>query len=140
MLQPASPTYKDPVTVSVNVTDDQYGVKNVTIVYTNDNWQTVNATLLASYNIATETATAEIPAQSNGGDVAFYIVAFDNHGNRAVNNNTGSYFTYDVPTPGILSVTNTWLVTAMLLAALGSSAAVLYSTMKGHLTTRHQTG
>ncbi len=124
-LQPSSPTPSDPVTVSVNVTDDRSGVGNVTIVYTTDNWQSVNITVLASYNIATETATAQIPALSNGGHVAFYVVAFDNHGNRAVNNNSGTYFGYDVPAPPFASTTNAWVTAAIILGAIGAFAAIL---------------
>ncbi len=44
-------------------------------------------------------ATAQIPALQYGGHVAYYVVALDNAGNKALNNNSGSYFAYDVPAP-----------------------------------------
>src|SRR5215472_8173708 len=76
-ISPSSPSSTSPVTVLVNVTDNRSGVNNVTIIYTTDNWQAVNTTLLASYNATTTVATAQIPALQAGGHVAYYIVAFD---------------------------------------------------------------
>src|SRR5206468_1130215 len=103
VLQPSSSTYSAPVTVYVNVTDQHSNVQNVTIIYTTDNWKMVNTTLLASYNATTTTATAQIPALASGGHVAFYVVAFNGNGIKSVNNNSGSYFGYDVALPPLVS-------------------------------------
>ncbi len=106
----------------VNVTDNQ-SVNNVTIVYTTDNWQSANSSITAAYNSTTHVATAQIPSLTLGGHVAYYIVAFDNNGNRAVNDNNGSYFTYDVPAPSPTSVTT--LAFVGVLAAVGTGVALM---------------
>lgn len=124
-IQPSVPTSSQPVTVSVNVTDDR-AVMNVTIVYTTDNWKTVNTTIVASYNITSSFAKVQIPAQTNGGHVAFYVVAFDTAGLRTVNNNSGNYFTYNVPAP---NTTNYWIITAAIAGALGAFAIIFVRTV-----------
>ncbi len=127
VITPSSPSAPDPVTIMVNVTDDRSGVNNVTIVYTTNNWQTVNVTLLASYNLTTTTASAQIPPLTTGGHVAFYIVAFDNQGNRQVNDKLGTYFGYDVTAPPFTSVTSNWIIVAMLA---GVAAVVAFASLK----------
>ena len=130
--QPSAPTANDQVKVSVNVTDNR-GVNNVTLVYTTDNWKSVNTTLLATYNATTHLATAQIPAQANGGHVEFYIVAFDTSGNRAVNNNSGSYFTYDAQSPSLSTTAANWIIIAVILGGISTFAIMLVrSTMKSH--------
>src|SRR2546428_11584770 len=80
VIQPSSPTYSAPVRVSVNVTDQHSSVRNVTIIYTTDNWKIVNTTLLASYNATTTTATAQIPALAGRGHGSISNVAFKGKG------------------------------------------------------------
>jgi hypothetical protein len=125
VIQPSSPTYSSPVRVSVNVTDQHSSVQNVTVIYTTDNWKMVNRTLLASYNATTTTATAQIPALASGGHVAFYVVAFNGNGIKGVNNNSGSYFGYDVTAPpSVITTTNGWIATGIILGSLGAFAVV----------------
>ena len=129
VFTPTSPSYTDKVTVWVNVTDNRSGVKNVTIVYTTDSWKTMNSSLTATYNATTTTAMAQIPSLANGGIVAFYIVAYDNNGNRQVNNNSGNYFTYTVtapPSSGPNAITSSWLVYSVIagVAAIVAVASV----------------
>ncbi len=114
-IKPTSPSAGDTVTISVNVTDTGSGVKNVSITYTSDNWKTVNKTLTAPYNITTHIATAQISALQYGGHVEYYVTAFDNAGNKAVNSNSGSYFAYDVSPPWYLG-TSIWLLILGLVA------------------------
>lgn len=71
----------------------------MSITYTTDNWKSVTKTITASYSLTTTTATASIPALSSGGHVSYCITAFDNSGNKAVKNNSGSYIGYDVTAP-----------------------------------------
>jgi len=128
VASPVSPTSSDTIKVSVNVTQSHPGVMNVSIVYTTDNWQSVNVTRPASYNSTTRTWTASIPPLTSGGHVSFYVVAFDYNDNKAVNNNSGSYFGYDVAgagLPGILANTSNWIIIAIILGAIGSFAIVL---------------
>jgi hypothetical protein len=82
--------------VSAIAQDPDSPVKNVSVVYTTDNWGMINRTLVAAYDSNTQVATAQIPAQSAGVHVQYYIIAFDPSGNRGTNNNSGSYFGYTV--------------------------------------------
>jgi hypothetical protein len=84
------------VTVSVTVQDPDSPVKNVRIIYTTDDWGTINRTLIATYDNNTEVANAQIPAEPAGVRVQYYIVAYDPSGNRGTNNNSGSYYGYTV--------------------------------------------
>jgi len=140
VVQPSSPTYNAPATVSVNVTDQHSSVQNVTIIYTTDNWKMVNTTLLASYNATTTTATAQIPALASGGHVAFYVVAFNGNGIKGVNNNLGSYFGYDVAAPpSLITTTNGWIVTGIILGSLGAFAAAALHFLRKPATRSHST-
>ena len=125
----------------MNVTDQHSSVQNVTIIYTTDNWKMVNTTLLASYNATTTTATAQIPALANGGHVAFYIVAFNGNGIKGVNNNSGSYFGYDVAAPPLVpTTTNGLIVIGVIVGSLGAFAvAALHFLRKKSGTSSHPT-
>jgi hypothetical protein len=124
-IKPLSPGASDIVTISVNVTDTGSGVKNVSITYTSDNWKTVNKTVAVPYNITTHIATAQIPPLQSGGNVEYYVTAFDNAGNKAVNTNSGSYFSYDVSPPWYLG-TNIWLLVILGLVVAVILFAVIY--------------
>ncbi len=127
-ISPSSPGPNDQVTVSVNVTAGSIGVQNVTLHYTTDNWKTTNTTVVASYNSATQMATAIIPPQYNGGHVEYYIVAFDNNNNRAINNNGGNYFSYTVSPPP--SMTSLWIEITIAIVAIGAAAAIGFYSFK----------
>jgi hypothetical protein len=103
------------------VTSARSTIKNVTITYTLDNWKSTNTTIVATYNATTTTATGRIPALASGGHVEYYIVAFDNAGNSNLNNNNGSYFSYNVSAP--TSLTSVSTLTYILVAA-GIAAAI----------------
>ena len=140
IIQPSSPTYNAPATVSVNVTDQHSSVQNVTITYTTDNWKMVNTTLLASYNATTTTATAQIPALATGGHISFYVVAFNGNGIKGVNNNSGSYFGYDVAAPpSLITTTNGWIVTGIILGSLGAFAVAALHFLRKPATRSHST-
>ena len=134
VIKPSSPGPYDVVTVTVNVTSARSTIKNVTITYTTDNWMKVNTTILATYSSATGAATAQIPALTQGGTVAYYITSYDNSGGKSVNNNNGSNFSYLVPTPpspvstltfvivmGIIAVAISVVVFMILKAPMGST-------------------
>ncbi len=133
VIRPGSPTPNDSVTVSVNVTEAHPGVMNVSIVYTTDNWRSVNVTLPASYNATLRMWTASIPPLTSGGHVSFYVVSFDYNNNKAVNNNSGSYFSYDVAgaaPPSTSATTSNWIIMAVVFGAIGSFAVVLLRSVK----------
>ena len=122
-ISPSAPTGQNVVTITVNVTATRNPVNNVTIVYTTDNWHNTNTTILASYNATNSPlATAHIPALTSGGHVEYYIVAYDTSSNRAINDNSGSYFSYDVSSP--TATTIGWITTAATLGAVGAAVIV----------------
>jgi len=128
VISPTSPTSSDTVTVSVNVTSARSTIKNVTMTYTTDNWKSMNATVVATYNGTTTTATGRIPALAPGAHVEYYIVAFDNAGNSNLNNNSGNYFVYNVSAPTSLTSVSTLtyiLVAGGIAAAIGAVAFMI---------------
>lgn len=110
--------------MSVNVTDARSGVKNVTLVYTMDNWQS-NASITMAHNATvSDLATGQIPNLASGGHVYYYLVAFDNDGNKAVDDNNGSYYGYDVSGP-LGPATVSTLVYIGVLGAVGAAVAAM---------------
>jgi len=105
-----------PVTVSVNVTDTQSGVKNVTLWYSinSGNWQSVSMT----YNTTTSLWEAEILGQPLNTNVTYKIEAFDNAENKAINDNAGNYFTYTV-------IPELTFATIVLLLAATSTVTII---------------
>ena len=132
-ITPVAPGAYDTVTVHVNVTSVRSTIKNVTITYTTDNWKSVNRTILATYNGTTGLATAQIPPLNSGGVVAYYIVSYDNVGNKAVNNNNGAYFSYLVTVPpSPLSTLTYFLVLVAILAGIAIVALMILKQPMGH--------
>jgi hypothetical protein len=83
------------VTVLVNVTDVNSGVKNVTLLFSVNNGTTwENRTM--NYNESTSLYEAAIPGQEAGTFVRFKIVAYDWAGNNATRDGTEPYCTYQV--------------------------------------------
>lgn len=83
------------VKISVDVTDPESGVENVTLSYTTDNGKTwENRTM--SLNQSTSLYETTIPGQEAGTRVKFKIVAYDRVGNNATLDGTEPYCTYQV--------------------------------------------
>ena len=82
------------VTVFVNVSDAESGVKNVALYYDLDYNQTWIAEPM-SYNSTSRVCNATIPGQQAGTYVRFKIVAYDKVGNNATRDGT-EYCTYQV--------------------------------------------
>jgi len=83
------------VTVSVNITDVESGVKNATLHYNINNTATWTATAM-SYNSTSSLYYATILGQGEETFVKYRIVAYDNAENMAVEDNAGQYYTYTV--------------------------------------------
>ena len=83
------------VTVSVNITDTESGVKNATLHYNINNTATW-IDVVMSYNSTSRLYYAMILGQSEETYVKYKIVAYDNAGNMAVEDNAGQYYTYTV--------------------------------------------
>ena len=129
-ISPSSPGPNDQVTVTTTVTAGNTGVKNVTLVYTTDNWKNTNTTVVASYNSTSQLATAHIPPQYNGGHVEYYIVAFDNNNNMKVDPGNGTYFSYTVTAPPASTTTNTWIELALVAATLGVGGTIAFYSLR----------
>ncbi len=83
------------VEVFANITENESGVKNLTLFYSIDNgtsWTDVPMT----YNLMTRLWNGTIPAQPSGTMVKFKIVAYDNAGNFAVNEGESTLYVYYV--------------------------------------------
>jgi hypothetical protein len=102
------------VTVFVNVTDAESGVKNATLYYNLNNSQTWTAKPM-DYNSTSRLYNATIPGQPTGTYVRFQIVAYDKAGNNATEDGTEPYWTYQV-VPEFSSIT--MLSLCMVLATL----------------------
>jgi len=83
------------VTVLVNITDHESGVRNATLQYNLNNSATW-ITIVMSYNSTSGLYYATIPGQPENAYVKYRIVAYDNAGNMAVEDNAGQYYAYTV--------------------------------------------
>jgi len=83
------------VTVSVNITDAESGVRNATLQY-NLNSSATWITMVMSYNSTSSLYYATILGQSEETFVKYKIVAYDNAENMAVEDNAGQYYAYTV--------------------------------------------
>jgi hypothetical protein len=124
-ISPASPGPNDQVVVTATVTAGNAGIHNVTMVYSTDNWLKTNTTVLASYNSTSQVATAHIPPLYNGGKVEYYLVAFDNNGNKKV----GNQFSYTITAPAN-TTTNTWIELAIVATVLAAGGTFAFWSLK----------
>jgi len=83
------------VTVSVNITDSESGVKNATL-HCNINNSPTWTSIPMRYNSTSSLYHATIPRQPEGTWVKYKIIACDNAGNMAVEDNAEQYYVYVV--------------------------------------------
>jgi SagB-type dehydrogenase family enzyme len=82
------------VTVTVDVVDEETGVREVILSYSINEGQTwINATMK---NISNNTYTGEISGFEAGTHVQYKIIAYDNANNKAVEDKNGEYYVYTV--------------------------------------------
>jgi len=96
-------TQNEIVTVSVNITDTESGVKNATLQYslnTTATWTTV----VMDYNSTSQCYYATIPGQSEGTHVRYNITAYDNAENLAVKEGDGQEYTVIPEFPSFLVI------------------------------------
>lgn len=113
--------------ITFNVTDTGSGVKNATVYYTLDNWASTNQTVVALYNSTSFVASATMPLFSTQTVVKYYLVAWDNAGNMARNDNAGSYYSFSIgpiPSPVYLQ---SWFYALIALALAGLLVFALYA-------------
>jgi parallel beta-helix repeat protein len=114
---PEIPDHLETVTIQVDVTDDESGVHNVTLSFSTDaggSW--INVTM---EHTSGDTYQADIPGQPADTIVQYKIIAYDNAGNLAVENNAGAYYVYTVipefPMQLLMPITLISLTVALLL-------------------------
>jgi len=110
------------VTVTVNVTDTESEVKNVTLSYKLGN-ATSWTDLLMNYNETSHLYEIIIPGQPNQTSVSFKITAFDNAENMATKDNAGEYYVYSV-------VPEHFALIALLLFMIVLSLIIVYGKRK----------
>jgi len=116
------------VTVYVNVTDAESGVRNVILSYTTNSGTTwTNLTML--YNMTAELYEATIPGFPSGTFVCYKIIAYDNAGNVAIDDNSGQYHCYTVnpPIPPPLSAS----ISPLSASILAGQSVTFTSTVSG---------
>ena len=99
------------VTVYVNVTDPQSGIKNVTLYYT------INSTTqwipqIMNHNPQTNHYETKIPPQSFGTKIEYKIVAYNNAEKSTTKEANEPYYTYQVVIPEF----PTWMIITLFLS------------------------
>jgi hypothetical protein len=84
------------VKVSANITDAGTGVKNATLIYSNDNGTSWKTPLPMVHNSTTGLYESTILGHISGTWVKYEITAYDNAGNLMTENNAGQYYSYTV--------------------------------------------
>ena len=92
--EPEIPDDGETVTITVIVTDAESGVYNVTLSYSTDGGQTWNNVTMI--NTTGDTYEGQIPGLPAGIEVQYKIIAYDNVGHPAVEDNAGEYYVYTV--------------------------------------------
>ena len=103
------------VTVSVEVTDEGVGVRQVVLSYTIDEGQTWANTTMR--NISINTYTGEILGFEADTHVQYKIIAYDNANNVAVEDNAGEHYVYTA-VPELQRLTILIFVIATLIAVI----------------------
>jgi len=104
------------VTISVNVTDIESGIAEVILSYSTDNGATWNNETMTPQ--IGNTFMGQIPGFSEGTQVWYKVIAYDNAGNSETNDNIGQYYVYTV-----IPEFPTWLL--LLFAFIVLTAAII---------------
>ncbi len=91
-IEPSEPSDVQAVSIKVTVSDNLY-VEKVYLFFKvgNGPWKSIELKRAEG-----DTFIGAIPALPAGSEIKFYIVAYDILGNKAVNDNSGKYYTYTV--------------------------------------------
>lgn len=127
------------VKVSAKASDSISGVKNVTIHYTVDDGMNWHASVM-NYNASVDAYEFTIPPQPSGTLMKFKIIAFDEAGNMAVNDNFGLFYSYQVPREKAeadfdmeilnLGISSGWLIGHIELPIDHNASDILISTIR----------
>jgi len=92
--EPEIPDDGETATITAIVTDAESGVYNVVLSYSTDGEQTWNN--VTTIKTIGDTYEGQIPGLPAGTEVQYQIIAYDNVGHPAVENNAGEYYVYTV--------------------------------------------
>ncbi|MCW4055039.1 MAG: nitroreductase family protein [Candidatus Bathyarchaeota archaeon] len=112
---PAAVEPNQNVTVSVEVTDKDAGVREVVLSYSIDEGQTWTNTTMN--HISMNTYTGEIPGFEKDTHVQYKIIAYNNANNPAVEDNAENYYVYTV-IPELRKLIIFIFITATLIVAI----------------------
>jgi hypothetical protein len=104
------------VTISVNVTDTESGIAEVILSYSTDNGATWNNETMTPE--IEPTFVGQILGFSEGTQVWYKVIAYDNAGNSETNDNIGQYYVYTVipEFPALLSfLTTVYTLTTIIM-------------------------
>ena len=116
------------VAVSVNATDVESGVKNVTLFHSLDNGTTWNAPIPMNINTTSGLYQGTIPGQSINTAVRFKIVAFDKAGNSITKDETSFNYTYMVVPEFPTVITTMSFLTILALTLLLAKRRLIKTT------------
>ena len=121
---PEIPDADEAVTVSVNVTD-VFGVRldGVILSYSTDGGETWdNVTMNKTTGDIYE---GQIPGLPAGTNVQYRIIAYDNAGNSATNDNNGQNYAYTVPQVALWMQWWFWAIIIVVIVALAGAVYIL---------------
>jgi hypothetical protein len=104
------------VTILVNVTDGESGVKNVSLLYSINGSKWMSKPM--KFNHTLSMYTTSIIGYPAGTEVRYMILAFDNAENQATADNNGIYYVYQVVPEFLLLLIFTTLALVTLILAL----------------------
>ncbi|MEM2900616.1 MAG: hypothetical protein QXT63_07470, partial [Thermoplasmata archaeon] len=107
LINPVNPSPSDIVNITAEITDASSGVKNASVRWTSNNWQTFQDSEMA--NSVGNTWFVNLGSFSAGTTVEFALYAYDNAGNLAWNNNGSMNYHFTVSSADNLapSITST---------------------------------
>jgi hypothetical protein len=109
-------TQNEIVTISVDITDTESGVKNATLQYSLNNTATWTAVVMG-YNLTSQRYYATILGQSEGTYVRYNITAYDNAENLAAKEGEGQDYTVIPEFPSFLILPTFMIATLLAVVA-----------------------
>lgn len=128
-MQPEKPTPDDMIIITIAVTDDKSGVKEVNLHYSTDggtSWNKVSMSLAEG-----STYMAIVPRQTEGTSVQYYIESFDNSLNKATSNTNS----YTVEAPSITPLIGAETIGVIIIVIVAVAVLTLYK-RKSRTTTK----
>jgi uncharacterized surface protein with fasciclin (FAS1) repeats len=114
---PEIPDDGEAATITAFVTDAESGVYSVILSYSTDGEQTWNNVTMT--NTTGDTYEGQIPGLPAETEVQYEIIAYDNIGNPAVENNAGEYYVYTViPEFSSVALISIFLILSLLTTVL----------------------